>query len=407
MGDDVVQVQPAQAQPTPVQGRRPRLWPNKALYFILFAATGVYGTFINVYYASTGLSGTQIGLVNTVAPAVGMFSGPLWGLLSDRTGRTRLLLITAVLGVVVTSQLVSLAQTYVLLLGAVAAYALFNAPITPLVDSATLEALGEQRERYGAQRVWGSIGFIITSAVIGLLLERLGLRFIFVAYAAIMACVIVVLALIPARPVHLRGAVLRGVGQMMHSPPWLLFAGSIWLLGLAASGMNNFLSVMMRHMGAADGLIGITWTVAAVTELPVMTFGAVLLRRVGARRLLAFAMCVYGVRMVLYSLMPSPVWAVWIGLLGGLSFGVYWISAVTYANELAPADLKATSQGLLVSVTSLSGIAGATLTGWLFDAVGPWMMFRILAGFCALALALFGAGRLAAMTRRQSASRPS
>jgi predicted MFS family arabinose efflux permease len=36
----------------------PRLWPVKVLYFLLFAAQGVYFTFINVYYASIGLSST-------------------------------------------------------------------------------------------------------------------------------------------------------------------------------------------------------------------------------------------------------------------------------------------------------------------------------------------------------------
>jgi MFS family permease len=106
------------------------------------------------------------------------------------------------------------------------------------------------------------------------------------------------------------------------------------------------------------------------------------------------ALLAYALRMLMYGLMPTPEWAAGINLLGGVSFGLYWISAVTYANELAPDNLKATSQGLLLSVTSLAAVIGALFTGGLFDLVGPHTMFRILAGCCVLALILFGVGRI-------------
>ncbi len=358
--------------------------------------------FINVYYASIGLSGTQIGLINTVSPLVGMFSSPSWGVLSDRTGKTRRLLAITTLGAILTSLAISQIHSFALLLAVVALYALFNSPTVPLVDSTALELLGEHRERYGAQRVWGSIGFVVTSAVIGLILERTGISFIFIGNAVILAIFIVALVVLPERPVRLSGSIWRGLSTMMRQPPWLVFAASIGLLGMANSGMQNFLSVMLHEMGGSDSLIGITWTIGAIAEMPVMILGALLLKRFGARRLIGFAISVYGLRMLLYSVMPAPEWAAWIASLGGLSFGLYWISAVTYASELAPAHLKATSQGLLVAVTSLSGIIGATLAGLLYDQVGPSIMFRILAGFCALALILLIVSRLL-MARRQTA----
>jgi PPP family 3-phenylpropionic acid transporter len=382
--------------------RAPHLWPVKVLYFLLFAAQGVYYTFINVYYASIGLSGTQIGLINTVSPLVGMFSSPSWGVLSDRTGKTRRLLAITTLGAILTSLAISQIHSFALLLAVVALYALFNSPTVPLVDSTALELLGEHRERYGAQRVWGSIGFVVTSAVIGLILERTGISFIFIGNAVILAIFIVALVVLPERPVRLSGSIWRGLSTMMRQPPWLVFAASIGLLGMANSGMQNFLSVMLHGMGGSDSLIGITWTIGAIAEMPVMILGALLLKRFGARRLIGFAISVYGLRMLLYSVMPAPEWAAWIASLGGLSFGLYWISAVTYASELAPAHLKATSQGLLVAVTSLSGIIGATLAGLLYDQVGPSIMFRILAGFCVLALILLIVSRLL-MARRQTA----
>ena len=381
-------------------GKPIRLWPIKIIYFLLFAAQGVYFTFINVYYASIGLSGTQIGLINTVSPLVGMFSSPVWGLLSDRTGKTRRLLAIATLGVILTTLAIAQVHSFALLMVIVALYALFNSPIIPLVDSTNLELLGQHRERYGAQRVWGSIGFVITSAAIGLIVERAGVHFIFIGNALILACFIIALLPLPERPVRLGASFLRGLNTMLRQPAWVVFAVSIGLLGMANNGMLNFLSVSIRRMGGSDSLIGITWTIAAIAEMPIMLLSAVLLKRFGARLLITVAIIVYGLRMVLYSIMPAPEWAAWIALLGGFSFGLYWISAVTYASELAPEHLKATSQGMLVTVTSLAGIIGAALAGWLYDAVGPALMFRILACFCVLAFLLLAASQILTSHRR-------
>jgi MFS family permease len=379
---------------TPPSAQPPRLWPLKTLYFIFYAGQGTYTTFTGVYYASLGLSGTQIGLINTVIPIVGMISSPLWGMLSDRSGKTRTLLMLAVAGLIASTLALSAAPTFAVILPAVALFALFNTTINPLLDSTTLSVLGENRQRYGAQRVWGSIGFIATSAVIGLLLERTGLHTIFYTYSIANLFFLIALVKLPERKVHLQQSMLTGLRQMVRRPPWLLFAICIVLLGLATSGMYGFLSLTIKKMGGSDSLIGIVWTLSAIAELPFMALGAPLLNRFGSRKLMAVALFAFALRMALYGLMPAPEWAAVISVVAGAAFGLYSIAVVNYANELAPANLKATSLGLVVALTSLSAIAGAPLSGWLFDQVGPSNMFLILAGCCFLALLFFGAGRL-------------
>jgi PPP family 3-phenylpropionic acid transporter len=384
----------------------PRLLPVKILYFIYFAGQGTYNTFIGVYYGSLGLSGTQIGLINTVIPIVGMFSSPMWGMLSDRTGKTRRLLMLAVTGLIAATLALSTAQSLIVILPIVGVYALFNTTIMPLMDSTTLSLLGEHRERYGAQRVWGSIGFIATTSVIGLVLERAGLHSLFYIYTIANICFLVALIGLPERKVHIGHAyaMFTGLTQMVREPPWLLFAMCTVLLGLATSGMYGFLSLTIKKLGGSDGLIGIVWMLSAIVEMPFMALGARLLNRFGSRKLMAGALLAFALRMLLYGLMPAPGWAVAISIVAGTSFGLYSISVITYANELAPASVKATSLGLVVALTSLSGIVGAPISGWLFDQVGPSNMFFILSGCCFMALLLFGVGRLL-INRQQVAQR--
>lgn len=376
-----------------ITGSRKDRWALKGLYFFQFAAVGQFFTFVNVYYRGIGLSGTQIGLVGTLGGLVGIFSTALWGLLSDRFGKTRLLFLSAVLGAMLAVMGLSAAGTFFWIILAACTLALFNSALSPLLDSTTLALLGEQRQRYGSFRVWGSIGFIITSSVIGIIYERMGLHSMFAGYAMIMGLFLIVAMFLPDQPIHLSGSLLRGLNDMVRQPLWMLFALSVFFLWLANSGTMAFISVTIKAMGGSDRLIGLSWTTAAIAELPVMVFSGALLRKFGAVRLLFVSFLGYFFRIFLYALMPSPTWAPVIGTLNAVSFVPFWVSAVTYASELAPPSLRATAQGLLFSVMSLSNVVGALFSGWLFDQIGPQGLFVTLAGSCVVAFMLFGIGQ--------------
>ena len=76
-------------------------------------------------------------------------------------------------------------------------------------------------------------------------------------------------------------------------------------------------------------------------------------------------------------------------LLQGASYGIFLISAVAYANELAPAALKSTAQGLLVSVMSLANLGAGLAGGWLLDHVGPRGLFLAMMCTCLAGLGVF------------------
>ena len=390
------------SSPADLAAHRRGLLVVKVLYALYFGAMGIYFTFLNVYFRSIGLSGTEIGLLSTVAPLVGIFAGTVWGLLSDRLGQTRRLLVIASAGAILSVLALSTARTFVVMIPLVAIYSLFNSAIMPLVDSTTLALLGEHRERYGAQRIWGSIGFIITSSASGFIVDALGLHIIFAGYAVAIGLHLVMLFLLPQQPVELRGSMLRGLTGLVRQPAWVLFTFSVMLIATAGYAMGAFLSVTVKSLGGSDSLVGLSWTVAAISELPIMAGSAWLFRKVGPARLLVFAFLAYTIRMFLYSTLAAPEWVLAINCMGGISFALYWVSSVTYASQLAPANLKATSQGMLATASNLAGMIGSALAGWLFDLRGPSGLFQVMALICATALAVFVSGRLL-MRRRTRA----
>jgi PPP family 3-phenylpropionic acid transporter len=161
-----------------------------------------------------------------------------------------------------------------------------------------------------------------------------------------------------------------GVSQLVRQPPWLLFAISVFILWIASTGAISFIGVAIKAMGGSERLIGINWAVATLIELPMMWSSAVLLKRLGTSRLITIAFVGYFLRILFFGLIPSPGWAIAVNLLHGFSFVPFILGSVAYANQLAPPELKATSQGLLFSVMSMGNVIGALLSGWLFDTLG-------------------------------------
>lgn len=115
-----------------------------------------------------------------------------------------------------------------------------------------------------------------------------------------------------------------------------------------------------------------------------MMYSPRLLRRFGPVRLLVVALGLMVVRFSLLAWMPAPGWAVPINILNGPAFVLFWNSAVTMVNKMAPTGMAGTVQGLFNSTTSMAGMVSALLTGVLFDRFGPNGMFLVMA-FCVLA----------------------
>ena len=166
----------------------------KVLHASIWAAVGLYFPYLNIYYRSIGLSGTQIGLIATASALIAIIGAVLWGMLNDRIGRIRRLFTISTIGVMISAVVLSQMRSFGLILLVGSVFSFFSSPIFPLVDSFTLRTLGDARQNYGAYRVWGTVGFIITCYLMGVLLGGIPLNPIFLAYAAGMAGVLVHLA---------------------------------------------------------------------------------------------------------------------------------------------------------------------------------------------------------------------
>ncbi len=110
-------------------------------------------------------------------------------------------------------------------------------------------------------------------------------------------------------------------------------------------------------MGTSETVMGLTLTVATLSEIPIFFFSNRLLANWGARRLLLISLSIFGFRLIAYAFIHTPWLVLAAQLLQGVTFSALWVSCVSLAAKLAPPELGATAQGLYGA--AMFGLGGA------------------------------------------------
>jgi PPP family 3-phenylpropionic acid transporter len=378
----------------------------RAFQFCYWACVGLWFPFLSAYYRTIGLSGTEIGLIGSLTALTGAAGAALWGMLHDQLGKSRWVFSGICWGAILMVLLLIQQHQFPGILLVAGLLGLFVGPSGSQMDSMTLKLLGPRTASYGSYRAWGTTGFVVSSALAGIILQGLDLSTIFILFPAALFLFWLVTTRLPNHTIHHVPPLFDGLRQIGRNRQWLLLMGSVFLLWTGVLSTFGLLGVIMKDMGSGEQEIGMVYTLAAVAEIPLLLGGPYILRRFGATRLILAAMVAYTLRMVIYALAVTPQVVVAISLMQSITYCPFLIGVVALANQLAPDELKSTSQGLLGMVMSLSNVFGGLAGGWLYDHTGQVGLFTGGTITTLLALALLGIGTRAAASAAARASTP-
>ena len=343
----------------------------KIFYFAFFAASASLLPFLVLFYKQLGLSGSQIGVLTAIPPFITLFAASFWGGLADATQQHRKLLFLALSGVIAMTLVILSLTTFLGLIAGVIAFAFFVAPIIPLVDHSALESLGERQSQYGKLRLWGAIGWGLAAPLVGWLAERFSLGWIFYSYAIFMLIGLLVSFRLPISQTPLGQSFGQGMRLLLGTRQWLVFLALIFIIGLGAAVINNYLFLYMEQLGADKTLMGLALSAATLSETLVFLFSDRLLNRWDAYPILMLALAALAVRLLAYAITPNPWLILPVQLLHGLTFAAMWAAGVAYAHKIAPPGLGATAQGLMSGVAfGAAAAAGGLIGGLLYESIG-------------------------------------
>jgi PPP family 3-phenylpropionic acid transporter len=360
----------------------------RAAYVTLFAAIGAMAPYIPVYYQSLGLRLDAVGLLGALSAAAGLIGAPLWGAVADRFGTSRLVMPAAAGAATIAAGLLALVTGPVAVVVAVAALGVAMGGVSPILDARALETVATDRNRYGRLRVWGSASFIVGTVVTGLLIQQTGIRGLFIVLVlGLMATALVGLGirsqeLLPSLPR------LGGIRAVLRNPvlvPFLLAALLAWS---AASAINGFFSIHLVQIGAPESLVGISWALGALVEVPVMIAFPIVGARFGVERLLLLGSLLFVLRAIIVVVVRDPVLVTLSMAVHGAAFALVLVGGVTYVSRHAPPGTAATAQGILSAMTfGLASILGPGIGGLLAPRLGLPGMFLVAAVASAIGVA--------------------
>ncbi len=346
-------------------------------YFVFFAAMGAYFPYMPAWMKARGLSGFQIGVITALLPAMAVLSPPMTGMLADALGvRGGLMRVCAAagllaLGVLSVSLVFEPSVSFGFLFLCIFAFTFFRSPVSQLADVVTLEHAGS----YGRIRVWGSIGFMISTPLIGRYVALEPAHAIPVACAAGFSCVLVVSFFLPKRT-HLGPApVLSEARRLLNDRGfrWLLLSAALGQASHAAYDL--WVTIHLQNLGASGTTAGVAWAIATSGEVVVLIVSPWLFRRASIPGWLVVALGAAVLRWALLASVTDVETILVSQPLHGLTFGLRWVCYLTLVRSFAAQNTMATAQGLFLGCFSLGGVAGMLLWGSVYDVHGGTGVF--------------------------------
>jgi len=360
------------------------------VYVVLFAAVGAWFPYVSVYYRHVGLSLEAIGLLTALYSAVGLVAAPAWGAVVDHIRNSHGPLAVASAWSALAAALLLVVRDPLPVTVAVVFLAAGTAGMGPMVDNRTIELLGDDRDRFGRARAWGSAAFIVAAIGVGTVVTSAGPPGMFLVYVPLLALTgLASYALLGAGSRRPRTAALaRGEGLLgiVRAPTLrLFFAGSV-VLWTAVSALTTFLSVHLVALGADGRTVGVAWALGAAIEVPLMFLFPSIVRRVGAEWLLVIGALAFGLRSLGWALAEDPTVLLAIMVAGGVGFAFFYVGTVTYVARAVPIGVQATAQGVFSGTAfSFGSILGSVLGGVVAGASSLPVLFGLSTGLVGVA----------------------
>lgn len=379
--------------------------------FFSFAALGTFYPYFALFLKdNVGLASSQVGVVVSIPPLVGLFAQPAWGQVADRTGSRARVLTWLCLGAAVGFAALSQAQGLVATAVATFALALFLSPLFPLSVSVIFGALPSS-SMFGRVRVWGTVGYLfsVVSAprVLGWLREagwldpvergptEPGMPLMFCVAALFCVVAASTAALLPKHAglsVRAQRGDLRALLAQRSFTRVLMYVTGIQFF---LNGPIQLFPLYVRSRGGTMTDLSNLWICMALLEIPLIFGSGRLFRTIGVTRMMLIASAAGGARWLICALVPSlpaiyPVQALHALVVTGLNVGT-----AMHVEQIVPERLRSTAQSAVVMVgISIGGALSNSLGGVVVDRFGVDALF-LGCGLGALAWALGGKRLLA------------
>ncbi len=358
----------------PLAGTSPAL--RGGLYYLgYWGVFGVYDPLINVYYASLGLTGSQIGVLAALVPLMTLLVALPVSTLADRRATRVPALGLALSGLALVLLFLGVPKTFALILPVAALLGAFRAPTGPIGDSLVVRMAVRHGVDYGRMRLWGSLGFAVSAVFFGWLWGEVGLGWMFAGAALLFVPVIGVSLSLEEGPKVARRA-QRPLREIVHDRGLVMLLLATYLAQGGMMVASFFGGVYLIELGGTALLVGLLFAILAITEMPMMRWARPLMERIGGPRTLVLAYAISAAALLGFALAQTPGLFLAAAVLRGLGYGLFFVATVRMLDMRVPQEWASSVQALMYAGGfGLAPLVASLVAGVIYDAVGGPAVF--------------------------------
>ena len=369
-------------------------WRLSRFYFSYYFFVGAFVPYWGLYLQSEHFSATDIGILMSLFQISRIFAPNFWGWLADHTGkRAQWIKFTSFLGLC-GFMAVFWAHGFFWLFFVMAALSLFTSSTLPLAESLTLAHLATTNGHYRRIRMWGSLGFIVASVVLGFVIDASGIKSVLWFLLLVQMTLFALSYTLPDPKLVAHENDHFSIWQVIKHPNVIALLIGCSLMVTAHGVLYNFYSIYLSQHGYSKGTIGLLWAVGVVCEIGIFMLMPKIMNHYSLKTILIISLALAVLRFSLIGVAIDHLWLLILAQsLHAATFGSFHAASVEVITQFFKGRHQAKGQAIYNSVAyGIGGTIGGISGGYALQYLGGQQTFMLAAIFPLIGLIVIGAG---------------
>ena len=364
----------------------------QGFYSTMYAGVGA---FASVFLLANGFTNTEVGMVMSGANLLTVLFSPGLADFADRSRKVTLTQLISLFGfltglmciilMILHGHSAALFLCYVLAI-------VFDLLLQPLVNTLVFQIQGYGIQlNFGLCRAAGSLLYAVMTAVLGVVIEKAGIRSI--PGATIFSLVLLFVSIFLLKrhlgcqktTVHAEKAEeerITLVDFVKNNKAFLVLNIGIMIMYYYNYIIGSFMLQVIKPLGGTVTDMGNLFALGAAMEIPAMVSFDWLRKKLSSAHALQVSMAGFTIKALLV-LMAGNVTLVYVSqALSFVAFGLFYPAIVQYTGERMRAGEAVKGQSMFTVMMTASGIIANLSGGMILDAFGPHLLVLICFVFC-------------------------
>ena len=340
-------------------------------YFFYYGQLGVIVPYLSVFLDGRGYSSPEIGQILAYITLARILGPNLWSSLAARVNKGLLVMRLGALLTFASTFLAYFDFGIWLITLALGLMMMFWTAIIPQLEVVAMDCMQGDAQGYANLRMWGSVGFIVLSVLMGWVLDLHSSEVVMYAITVVLFALFVMTCLIQAPQVEHNATDSEteiNQWQLARAWPFALFILSALLLQFSMGPFYTFFALYATDLGYTGSQTGWLIALGVIAEIGMFVIAGRLLQRFSLRLMLMSSIGLTAVRWLLLGYVADTVVVVIISqLLHAFSFGLTHCASVSFIHRYFNKSFQAQGQALYVSIAfGFGGAAGSYVAGQLW-----------------------------------------